>query len=70
MFWFNLVNLPDHRLIKQVFLESKVKASSKRNWYRQISNIFKKYDLSNIWNDNKLLFNLPGSNNKYVSVIL
>ncbi len=68
MFWFNLVNLPDNRLIKQVFLESKLKSSSKCNWYRQIGDIFKKYDLSNIWSDNNLIFNLPGSNNKYASV--
>ncbi len=49
MFWFHLINLPDNRLIKQVFLESKLKSSSKCNWYRQMGKIFKKYDLLNIW---------------------
>ena len=62
MFWFNLVNLPDSRLIKQVFLESKVKANSRSNWYKRVEGIFKKYNLANIWNDNKLIFKLPGSN--------
>ena len=30
--------------------------------------IFKKYDVFNVWNDPKLIFHLPGSNNKYASV--
>ena len=60
IFWLNVICI--------TFLESKLKSNSKCNWYRQMGEIFKKYDLLNIWNDNKLIFNLPGSNNTYASV--
>ena len=63
MYWFHLINLPDNRLVKQLFLQSKAQSQKKSNWYTKMNGIFSKYGLQHIWNNNNLVFNLDGQRN-------
>ncbi len=63
VFWFNVINLPDFRLVKQVYLESKKQVSKKSNWCNRIGKIFNEYGMMNVWNNNQLVFNLDGKHN-------
>ena len=62
IYWFDLINLPNDRLLKHLYLISKQQSNNKNNWYKNMNKLFKKYGLQHLWNDPDLIYNLD---NKY-----
>ena len=63
VYWMHIMNLPDSRLLKHVYLASKSQSGKKHNWYRRVGQIFTLYGLNDIWVDNQKVYNLDGKHN-------
>ena len=65
MYFAHILSLPDDRLVKQAYYLSKKRKDLKSNWCGRIKQILAKYDLSYLWYDNNLIFNLDGNQNNH-----
>ncbi len=74
MFWLHIVSLPNSRLLKHIYLASKVvimknTKNKKANWATQVKEIFEYYGLNDFWTDPTRAYNLDGKNNNGAQTI-
>ena len=61
-FWFHLINLPNSRIQKHLYLASCTK-KNRVTWASEMKKVFNRYGLDNVWRNHNSVFNLDGKNN-------
>ena len=62
IYWFHIQSLPDNRLLKKVYMATKLKGKP-TSWASTVGNLLNTYGLSHVWQNPQLIYNLDNKGN-------